>query len=131
MSDFVRRSVRAVVVNKDNQILFVQHAEARQYVLPGGGIDDGETEEQALNREMQEELGLSVNEATLLLRAQKIAKHSEDVVFMTSLASGPIHLNDESLDYIWVSDAEMTNYDIRPRHLGYAMVAVAELPQGA
>jgi 8-oxo-dGTP pyrophosphatase MutT (NUDIX family) len=130
MSQFVRRSVRAIIC-QNNQLLFVHHVEAGQYILPGGGIETDESEEQALDREMREELGLPVVNCTFLLRAHKLAKQSEDMVYFTTLGPGTIQLNDESLDYIWAPIEDLAQFDIRPRHLGYAYVAIAEMQGGS
>ena len=37
-----------------------------QYVVPGGGVDEGETKESALRREMIEEIGLDINNVEVL-----------------------------------------------------------------
>ena len=53
---YYRVSVKAVIKDGDDRILLVrEHNDYR--VLPGGGIDHGETIEQALQREIAEEVG--------------------------------------------------------------------------
>ena len=51
----VRKSAATSVMNSGS-ILMVQHPE-RGWEFPGGHIEDGETPEQALHREMKEEVG--------------------------------------------------------------------------
>ena len=56
---------------RDNHILLLkqkEHASGRSYwLMPGGGIEPGETEEQCVQREMQEETCLLVQVERLLL----------------------------------------------------------------
>lgn len=56
---------------QDDAILLIRHQhhdDARTYWLfPGGGIQDGETEEQCVKREMKEETNLEVEVGRLLL----------------------------------------------------------------
>jgi len=55
-----RRNVAAVVVNSDGQILACQRSDVRgAWQLPQGGIDDAETAQEALLRELEEEIGTS------------------------------------------------------------------------
>src|SRR5688500_5380809 len=56
----IRRAVRALVVDDDWSALLVrlQFATWAGWVLPGGGIAEGEDTEAALRRELAEELGL-------------------------------------------------------------------------
>lgn len=59
--DKVVRKVRALVINsKTKQILLVHYAGL--YMLPGGSIDTGETQVEALRRELLEEAGIEVKE---------------------------------------------------------------------
>jgi mutator protein MutT len=54
-----RRSTIAVVLDKNNRILLVQKQSYHdnEWEFPGGGVDEGEIDEQAIERELGEELG--------------------------------------------------------------------------
>ncbi len=66
---------QGAIIN-DHQILLVRHAEhvsGRSYwIIPGGGIEAGETEEECVQREMLEETNLRVEVERLLLDEEGI-----------------------------------------------------------
>lgn len=53
----VKRHATRAVVLRGNSVLMLYTKRYHDYTLPGGGIDDGETIEQGLIRELQEETG--------------------------------------------------------------------------
>jgi 8-oxo-dGTP pyrophosphatase MutT (NUDIX family) len=66
------RSIRYQgAILRDEYILLIQHREHASghsyWLLPGGGREDGETEEQCVLREMKEETGLDVKVERLLM----------------------------------------------------------------
>jgi 8-oxo-dGTP pyrophosphatase MutT (NUDIX family) len=67
----IRKAVRAVLIDPDDRILLVQFREpetdALFWTTAGGGLDDSETLEDALRRELREELGLVDFEAGPIL----------------------------------------------------------------
>ena len=57
----IREAVRAVVLDPDDRILLVRFEfpnTGLRWALPGGGVEPGESDHDALRRELTEELGL-------------------------------------------------------------------------
>lgn len=57
----MKETARGVII-KDEKILLIHRIKdnIEYYVVPGGGIEEGETPEQAVIREMYEEIGIHV-----------------------------------------------------------------------
>ena len=64
----IRKSSRAIVLNKQNQIFLFRYtfdffAEGESiWITPGGALDEGESFEDALKKELSEELGITLTE---------------------------------------------------------------------
>lgn len=58
--------VRGLVLDRDDRVFLVRHTYVAGYFLPGGGVEAGETLEQALVRELREEGNISLEGAPLL-----------------------------------------------------------------
>jgi len=52
-----RKSARAILLNDNNEVSIQHVTKWNYYKLPGGGVEIGETEEEALKREIIEEVG--------------------------------------------------------------------------
>ena len=78
----IRIRVAGILV-KDGQILLVRHEKYGHsyWLLPGGGVDFGETAEEALLREFKEEVGLSVQVGKLVLAHDSIPPNHHRQVF--------------------------------------------------
>lgn len=67
-----RRGAVAVMI-RHGKLLVIRRAEGiaapGAYCFPGGGIEEGETEQQALSREIDEELGVSIEPLRRLWRS--------------------------------------------------------------
>lgn len=65
-----RATVRVILIDSDRTLLFEDSdpgvPEARWWVTPGGGVDEGETDRQAGVREVAEETGCQLSESDLL-----------------------------------------------------------------
>jgi len=59
--------VRAIIINGQGQILLVKHTYTELWYLPGGGVNKKEHLLDALKREMNEELGMTIKSPPSLL----------------------------------------------------------------
>jgi 8-oxo-dGTP pyrophosphatase MutT (NUDIX family) len=76
--------VRGVVLNAAGEVLLVEHTYVAGWHLPGGGVERGETAEEAIVRELVEEAGVQALE-----RPKLIGAHSNH----------PLHRGDHVLVY--------------------------------
>ncbi|MDQ8027708.1 MAG: NUDIX domain-containing protein [Brevundimonas sp.] len=68
--------VRGVAVDGEGRVLLVKHTYVHGWWLPGGGVERGQSAEEALIREMREEAGLIVEG-----RPQLVSVHSNERYF--------------------------------------------------
>lgn len=64
LREISRHIVGGLLISADGKVLLGENRQGGVFggmlVVPGGGIDEGETEEQALRREMLEEIGIDI-----------------------------------------------------------------------
>ena len=68
----MRAGCRGLVV-KDNKILLSYEGRTGVYMSPGGGVEDGETLEECVIRELQEETGYKVKPVAPFLKVEEYA----------------------------------------------------------
>jgi nucleoside triphosphatase len=114
--------VVGLVWNEAGELLFCRMAPDRgvfpdQWGFPGGGIEKGEKMEDALRREIREELGIEIEEikptffkdATynkLLADGTTQLNYMVFLIFHCKASSMDIHLNDEFSEYRWLNQGE-------------------------
>jgi 8-oxo-dGTP diphosphatase len=57
----LRQAARAVVINSQGEVALLKANRHSYHKLPGGGVEDGEDMQQALHRELLEEIGCRAN----------------------------------------------------------------------
>lgn len=110
--------VVAAVVVKDGKCLCTKRNISNykyisyKYEFPGGKVAYGETEEEALSREMFEELSVEVKVHDLCLTVEhtypdfKVTLHA----YYCELITEEIQLN-EHIEYVWLSASELNQLD--------------------
>lgn len=123
------RCVGAIVLDGDGRLLLIQrgHEPAKgRWSVPGGRVEPGETDEQAVRREIAEETGLLVEVGTLMGRVERPGGpgvvyeiYDYDAVLAPgpsagtfagsgqSGAPGPGRAGDDAADLAWVTQAEL------------------------
>jgi mutator protein MutT len=126
-----RLAVGAVVLREDGAVLLVRRARppaVGSWTLPGGKVEDGETAEAAIAREVLEETGLRVDVGpileTLVLEREGFAYRIVDYACRTSDETEPVAADDVSAAR-WVLPDEWPDLGLTPEVLRVIERAVA------
>lgn len=85
--------------------------------LPGGGLDFGESPEEALKREIQEEVQMDIEVIKPLSVWHYIRKNNLQIIGFTYLCkarSTDVTLSDEHLEHTWIKHDDIEDYKIFP-----------------
>jgi len=85
------------------------------YTLPGGVVEAGETLEEALKREIEEETALKIESVALAGyrdaifrdKENRVERHFVIMAFAARLISGEVKLNEELHDFHWLTPGEL------------------------
>ncbi len=109
--------VIAAVIERDGYVLIGKRkhgkCHAGKWEFPGGTLEEKETYEQCLKRELQEELAITVEVGDLICTSTFIYAPNWTIkllAFRTAYLSGVLHLNDHE-EIRWVKPADLANYD--------------------
>lgn len=114
-----RVAVRAIICDDDGRVLIIQRGNTQygyeKWCLPGGKVDFGVPVSDNLAKEIEEETSLKCLGSEFLfyldtLPSPETDLHYVSLVFRCDVA-GEVGLNDESLDYNWISKGELDNYE--------------------
>jgi ADP-ribose pyrophosphatase YjhB (NUDIX family) len=124
---------RAVIASGDS-LLVVRHVAKSWSFLPGGHVEPGEQVEDALVREISEELGVSARIAGFVGVVEHgyvedgAAHHELNFVFDVQVDEADPCSREDCLEFRWVPRAELPGCDLRPSAVKNAL---ATAPAGA
>jgi len=116
--------VGAVVLDGDRVLLIRRgHAPLKgQWSLPGGGVEIGETLEQAVAREVLEETGLEIEVGPIVEVLDRISRDADGRVehhfvlvdFAGRPSGGILRSASDAEDAAWVALADLARYEVAP-----------------
>jgi len=130
----IRNAARALIL-RDHRILVLRKEYedgSERYALPGGAQDPGETLQQALNRECEEEIGTPVKICDLVHVADYFkprdtqppsTKHLVEFLFECTVPEdyAPMnghHPDKHQIEVVWVGLGDLEGMPLYPRSLG-------------
>ena len=124
-----------MILRRNSQVALIERRRGGRtyYLFPGGGVEAGESPEQAAIREAHEELGLDVVVRELLARSGPAER--PQLYFAADITGGSLGTGvgpelasperSEAGSYTprWVPIADLMDLDVRPRSLAAAIAA--------
>jgi ADP-ribose pyrophosphatase YjhB (NUDIX family) len=110
--------VGAVVFDAQGRLLMIQRGHdpgAGLWSIPGGRIEPGETDEQALVRELLEETNLQVMVGRLVGRVRREGPSGTVIDirdYAATVAAGTLCAGDDAADARWVTAAELGRLEV-------------------
>jgi ADP-ribose pyrophosphatase YjhB (NUDIX family) len=111
--------VRAII-RHNGKILVCQHKGKNYYFFPGGHINFGETAEDALKRELNEELYISINKFSFIGAIENIFKeegrehHELDLVFDVKAKNVKDRSKEDHIDFVFFDTKRFAKETIFP-----------------
>lgn len=108
-----------VIIKNDGKILLCYMKKNNFYFLPGGSVESNETSEEALFRELKEEMGVEKNKIIInsFIGFQEFKfndSYGRDAIFSVSLKDTNIKSIEGHIDFVWKDLKDLKNLDLRP-----------------
>lgn len=118
---FIHPAARIIIENKNGQILFIRKRASGKLGIPAGGMDEEETIEACIKREVKEETGLTINSLEVIgissnPKTETVNYPNGDVIqyftveFYTNDWNGEIKINDKE-------EIKSANFEPREKYL--------------
>jgi mutator protein MutT len=124
------------VVVRDGKALLIRRGKEPLYgrwTVPGGTVELGESLEEAVVRELEEETGLRVEPVALLTVFDRIQREGARVVhhfvivdYLCRWRSGEARAASDALEVAWAAASELPAYDLPPKALEVVRDALAK-----
>lgn len=108
--------VTAAVIEKDGKVLIARRKRSfmgHNWEFPGGKLEDNETLEECLRREIREELGIDIAVGKLISSRKHVLNCQSAIVlyaYRADYLSGNIVLNDHD-EIAWVTPDDLVKYN--------------------
>lgn len=121
----MRINVRALII-RDDKILLCKNIKGGFYFLPGGGLEEGETINQCIVRELQEETNIKESEILInknietiehIFEDKGIKYHEINLVKNVYVTTGLIKSQEDHLEFEEVSLKELGTYKLLPEKI--------------
>jgi nucleoside triphosphatase len=116
-------TVGALILNGNGQILLAKSNKWKnRFTLPGGHVELGETVEEALKREIREEVGLEIERIRFLQFQEAVYSpgfiHPKHFIFLDFLCKAKTDNvkvdNTEIQDFVWVDPRKALRMNVEP-----------------
>ena len=119
----IRLGCSAIILDESKtKVLLTERADNKQWCLPSGGVDLGETVEETCIREVREEKGLNVHVTKLVgvySDPHRMVEYPDGnkahvvaLSFVAEIIGGELGLSDETTDFGYYSVEEMDKLDM-------------------
>jgi len=132
----IRVGCSAIIFNDEGRFLLTRRSDNGQWCLPSGGLESGESVEEACIREVLEETGLHVQIKRLVgvysNRDQLVVYSDSDkfqiiaLHFEAEVTGGALGLSDETMDFGYFSLDEIKELDLIKSHRERILDSVTE-----
>jgi 8-oxo-dGTP diphosphatase len=119
---------RGIVQDSEGRVLVCQNVGRDYFYFPGGHVETGETCVQALNREFQEELGVSVKTTQFIGGSEHqfveagIARQEINIAFATELSEITTHSKEAHMKFFLFTKEELKEKIVFPEKMKQAVI---------
>jgi len=117
---FYRISVKALVLNEERDKFLITKEASGEWEIPGGGLDWGEDTKVALQRELEEEMGLQAtwiaSQPSYFIHGpmRKNGQWAANILFETKLEHLNFTPSDECIAIDWINKENVDQFDLFP-----------------
>lgn len=90
-----RPNVAMIVINNDNKVLICRRRNTQTWQFPQGGIDPNENIQEAMYRELHEEVGLSKEDVNIIGKSKKMITYDIPITLRSKVLGGKFKGQDQ------------------------------------